>query len=70
MRSAVSPEPLDQTFRSTKLPRVLGIEAAGIVESAAGGEFESGAKVLTAMGGMGRDYDGGYAECVACRPSR
>jgi NADPH:quinone reductase-like Zn-dependent oxidoreductase len=49
---------------SVKLPRVLGIEAAGVVESAPGGGFEPGAKVLTAMGGMGRDYDGGYAEYV------
>lgn len=49
-----------------KLPRVLGIEAVGVVESAPGGEFPEGAKVATAMGGMGRNFDGGYAEftCV------
>lgn len=47
-------------------PRILGIEAAGIVEKAPGGEFEPGDVVVTAMGGMGRDFDGGYAEftCV------
>ncbi len=47
-------------------PRVLGIEAAGIVESAPGGEFQQGDKVATAMGGMGRRFDGSYAEytCV------
>ncbi len=43
-------------------PRVLGIEAAGLVEEAPGGEFAPGTVVATAMGGMGRDFDGGYAE--------
>jgi NADPH:quinone reductase-like Zn-dependent oxidoreductase len=45
-----------------RFPRILGIEAAGIVESAPGGEFPTGATVATVMGGMGRDFDGGYAE--------
>lgn len=49
---------------SVQLPRILGIEAAGIVASAPGGEFAPGTTVLTAMGGMGRDFDGGYAEYV------
>jgi NADPH:quinone reductase-like Zn-dependent oxidoreductase len=43
-------------------PRILGIEATGIVEDAPGGEFKRGDIVATVMGGMGRDYDGGYAE--------
>ncbi len=43
-------------------PRVLGIEAAGTVEAAPGGEFQPGETVATAMGGMGRQFDGGYAE--------
>jgi len=43
-------------------PRILGIEAVGTVVSAPGGEFEAGTTVATAMGGMGRDFDGGYAE--------
>lgn len=43
-------------------PRILGIEAVGIVEDAPGGEFSKGDIVATAMGGMGRQYDGGYAE--------
>ena len=43
-------------------PRVLGIEAVGTVASAPGGEFAEGDIVATVMGGMGRDYDGGYAE--------
>jgi len=47
-------------------PRVLGIEAAGVVESAPGGEFQPGQQVAALMGGMGRVFDGGYAEhtCV------
>src|SRR3954471_21607040 len=43
-------------------PRVLGIEAAGVVASAPGGEFDEGQHVVTMMGGMGRTFDGGYAE--------
>ena len=51
-----------------KFPRVLGIEAVGIVEQAPGGELESGQTVATAMGGMGRQFDGSYAE-YACVPA-
>ena len=51
-----------------KFPRVLGIEAVGIVEEAPGGEFEPGQTVATAMGGMGRQFDGGYAE-YTCVPA-
>ena len=45
-------------------PRILGIEASGIVEEAPGSEdkFKAGDIVATAMGGMGRNFDGGYAE--------
>jgi NADPH:quinone reductase-like Zn-dependent oxidoreductase len=45
-----------------RFPRILGIEAVGTVESAPGGEFPQGVMVATVMGGMGRDFDGGYAE--------
>jgi NADPH:quinone reductase-like Zn-dependent oxidoreductase len=41
-------------------PRVPGIEAVGIVD--AGDGFEPGQQVATMMGGMGRTFDGGYAE--------
>lgn len=51
-----------------KFPRVLGIEAVGIVESAPGNQFRKGDKVATAMGGMGRDFDGGYAD-YTCVPA-
>src|SRR6266508_4569646 len=43
-------------------PRVLGIEATGVVAAAPGGEFEEGQQVAAMMGGMGRAFDGGYAE--------
>jgi len=51
-----------------KFPRVLGIEAVGIVEDAPGGEFRKGDIVASAMGGLGRDFDGGYAE-YTCIPA-
>ena len=47
---------------NVRFPRILGIEAVGTVESAPDGEFPAGATVATVMGGMGRDFDGGYAE--------
>ena len=53
---------------SVKFPRVLGIEAVGMVESAPGSEFRKGDIVATAMGGMGRQFDGGYAE-FTCVPA-
>jgi NADPH:quinone reductase-like Zn-dependent oxidoreductase len=49
-------------------PRILGIEAVGLVEAAPGGEFSMGEVVATAMGGMGRQFDGSYAE-YACVPA-
>lgn len=49
-------------------PRVLGIEAAGVVAACPGGEFPVGRQVATMMGGMGRTFDGGYAE-YTCVPA-
>jgi len=49
---------------SGSFPRVPGIEATGVVLSAPGGEFAPGTQVMTMMGGMGRVFDGGYAERV------
>lgn len=49
---------------SGSFPRVPGIEATGVVDNAPGGEFPVGTQVMTMMGGMGRDFDGGYAEYV------
>src|SRR6476469_9126080 len=49
-------------------PRVLGIEATGTVADCPGGEFRVGQQVVTLMGGMGRTFDGGYAE-LTCVPA-
>ena len=54
---------------SVKFPRILGIEAVGLVEEAPGSEFRKGDIVATAMGGMGRQFDGGYAE-YTCVPAK
>jgi NADPH2:quinone reductase len=46
-------------------PRIPGIEAVGTVAEAPGGEFPVGTQVSAMMGGMGREFDGGYAEYVS-----
>jgi NADPH:quinone reductase-like Zn-dependent oxidoreductase len=51
-----------------RFPRVLGIEAVGTVAAAPGGEFREGDIVATAMGGLGRAFDNGYAE-YTCVPA-
>ena len=43
-------------------PRVLGIEATGVIEAAPGTNLPIGGKAVAMMGGMGRTFDGGYAE--------
>ncbi|MCT9083686.1 zinc-binding dehydrogenase [Streptomyces fulvoviolaceus] len=50
-------------------PRVPGIEAVGIVAACPGGEFDIDHQVAALMGGMGRTFDGGYAE-YTCVPAR
>lgn len=47
---------------NVKFPRVLGIECVGVIEDANGTNFQNGQKVAAIMGGMGREFDGGYAE--------
>ncbi|WP_020014968.1 zinc-binding alcohol dehydrogenase family protein [Promicromonospora sukumoe] len=49
-------------------PRVLGIEATGTVDADPTGTFAAGQQVMTMMGGMGRTYDGGYAQ-YTCVPA-
>jgi NADPH:quinone reductase-like Zn-dependent oxidoreductase len=49
-------------------PRVLGIEAVGLVAECPGGEYEVGQQVAAMVGGMGRTFDGGYAE-YTCVPA-
>ncbi len=53
---------------NVRFPRVLGIEAVGLVADAPGGQFARGDVVATVMGGMGRDFDGSYAE-FTCVPA-
>ena len=43
-------------------PRVPGIEAVGVVDADPSGELAPGQQVATMMGGMGRTFDGGYAD--------
>jgi NADPH:quinone reductase-like Zn-dependent oxidoreductase len=45
-------------------PRVLGIEATGILDDPGDSGLTLGTQVATMMGGMGRLFDGGYAEYV------
>ena len=49
-------------------PRVLGIEATGVIDADPDGTFAPGQQVMTMMGGMGRTFDGGYAE-YTCVPA-
>ena len=45
------------------MPRVLGIECVGVVDEApADCGLKAGQRVATMMGGMGRSFDGSYAE--------
>ncbi len=45
-----------------RFPRILGIECVGVVEAAPDTPLHVGQTVAAVMGGMGRAYDGGYAE--------
>jgi NADPH:quinone reductase-like Zn-dependent oxidoreductase len=47
---------------AVRFPRVLGIECVGEVVEAPGSTLAPGQRVIAAMGGMGRDYDGGYEQ--------
>jgi len=49
---------------NVKFPRIQGIECVGVVEKDPSGTYQEGQKVAAIMGGMGRDFDGGYAEFV------
>lgn len=45
-----------------QFPRVLGIECVGEVETDPSGQYTKGQPVMALMGGMGRDFDGSYAQ--------
>lgn len=47
-------------------PRIPGIEAAGVVDQVPHGSgLHPGQQVVTMMGGMGRSFDGSYAQYVS-----
>jgi len=45
-------------------PRILGIECVGLVDHDPSQKYEKGAQVAAIMGGMGRKFDGSYAQYV------
>jgi len=45
-----------------KLPRILGIECVGEIADGSDSGFSNGQRVVALMGGMGRSFDGSYAE--------
>ena len=47
---------------AVRFPRVIGIECVGTVIDAPGTDLAPGQTVAAVMGGMGREYDGSYAE--------
>ncbi len=49
---------------TVEFPRVLGIECVGEVVAAPGSNLSRGTRVAALMGGMGRQFDGSYAEYV------
>ncbi len=47
---------------SVQFPRVLGIECVGELVDGGGLDIKTGSTVAAIMGGMGREFDGSYAE--------
>lgn len=45
-----------------QLPRILGIECAGEIADGSDSGWSKGQRVVALMGGMGRSFDGSYAE--------
>jgi len=60
---------LGYSGQAVPLPRVPGIECVGEVLNGGGTDLPTGQVVAAAMGQMGRQYDGGYAE-LALLPRR
>ena len=52
-------------YAEVSFPRVLGTECVGVVDDASDSALQPGSVVVALMGGMGRLYDGCYAEYVA-----
>jgi NADPH:quinone reductase-like Zn-dependent oxidoreductase len=47
---------------NVRFPRILGIECVGVLEDPSDSGLAAGTAVAAVMGGMGREFDGGYAE--------
>ncbi|OMF05868.1 alcohol dehydrogenase [Paenibacillus amylolyticus] len=47
---------------SVPFPRIIGIECVGEIEDASDSTFQKGQHVASLMGGLGREFDGSYAE--------
>lgn len=45
-----------------QLPRIMGIECAGEIADPSDSGWQKGQRVVALMGGMGRTFDGSYAE--------
>ena len=55
---------------NASFPRVPGIECVGTIDDSDGTSLHRGQKVVAMMGGMGRQFDGGYAEFVVVPASQ
>lgn len=55
---------------AVKFPRVIGIECVGEIVESPGGQFQKGQIVATMMGGLGRTFDGSYAELTVAPVSQ
>jgi len=49
---------------TVQFPRVLGIECVGEIVDAGGLDLDPGTTVSAIMGGMGRQFDGSYADTL------
>ena len=61
-RSEVYMRTVEANSPHIKLPRIPGIECAGEIAEPSDSPFRKGQRVVALMGGMGRSFDGSYAE--------
>ncbi len=61
-RSELIMRSYEATSPYIKLPRIPGIECTGEIEDPCDSNFTKGQRVIALMGGMGRSFDGSYAE--------
>ncbi len=63
-RSELILRSVEADMPTIQLPRIPGIECAGEIVEASDSHYRAGQKVIALMGGMGRSFDGSYAEYV------